>query len=331
MRKSLLVLAAAMVVLAAVPAGAQPLGDEERAAGFVSMFNGTDFSGWRFSESSALPEALPANWKVEDGVIKLAGGGNPHLGSQWDYEDFEMRFQWRALRDKYNSGYFIRSSRKVGSNQINLASGGEGRFFGGKMNGGKPVPELQKPAGEWNEWRTLVEGDKVTFWCNGRLAWEGTEFATPRGYIGLQAEGAPLEFRALRIREIGFAPLDEAKQDYGDYVLRLEWQAETGGEASIALRKGHAAAVRIGETAEGSGGVPAAGLRPAAKLDNPLGQWNYREIRQAGGKVSVWLNGTTVVNEAELKTDPPLPSSGGIGLPAQAKGIRVANARVKKL
>ena len=105
-------------------------GDEFKIeSGFVPMFNGQDFSGWQFGGSYGLPEKLPANWKVESNVIKLSGGGRPNLGSQWDYEDFDMRFQWRAMRAKYNSGFYIRSRRKVGNNQINLAKGGEGRFL----------------------------------------------------------------------------------------------------------------------------------------------------------------------------------------------------------
>ena len=37
---------------------------------------------------------------------------------------------------------------------------------------------------------------------NGKLAWEATGLAPERGHIGLQAEGAPLEFRNLQVREI---------------------------------------------------------------------------------------------------------------------------------
>lgn len=70
------------------------------------------------------------------------------------------------------------------------------------MQGAKTVPGLQKPAGEWNEWRVVVQGDRVTLWCNGQRAWEATGLRPDRGYIGLQAEGAPMEFRNLRLREI---------------------------------------------------------------------------------------------------------------------------------
>jgi len=175
---------------------------QQKETGFTSLFNGKDFTGWRFSGGKEGQEREAPNWKVKDGVILVTGGGSPHLATEKEYADFELRFEWRALRDKYNSGLFIRSGRKVGANQINLAKGAEGGFIGGKVKGAKTVPALQKPAGEWNEWRVLAQGDKVTFWCNGKLAWEATGLKTTKGYIGLQAEGAPLEFRNLRIREI---------------------------------------------------------------------------------------------------------------------------------
>jgi hypothetical protein len=180
----------------------EKLSPEEKEAGFHSLFNGKDFSGWRFSGGKEDGASEAPNWKVKDGVIQLAGGSSPHLATDREYTDFELRLQWRALRDKYNSGLYIRSGKKVGANQINLAKGGEGGFIGGKVNGAKTVPELQKPVGEWNDWRVLVKGDQVTFWCNGKLAWTATGLKPARGYIGLQAEGAPIEFCKLRLREI---------------------------------------------------------------------------------------------------------------------------------
>ena len=190
------------IACAEEPGKINELSKEERDAGFVSMFNGKDFTGWRFEGKESPPKDVPPNWKVEDGVIKLSGGGSPHLGSAKSYADFEMKFEWRGLKEKYNSGFFIRSAEKVGSNQINLAHGAEGAFIGGKITGAMAVPKLQRPAGEWNEWRVLAVGEKVTFWCNGQLAWEATGLQTKEGYIGLQAEGAAMEFRKLRIREV---------------------------------------------------------------------------------------------------------------------------------
>jgi len=45
-------------------------------------------------------------------------------------------------------------------------------------------------------------GDRLTLWCNGKLAWEATGLAPEKGYLGIQAEGAAMEFRNIRIREV---------------------------------------------------------------------------------------------------------------------------------
>jgi hypothetical protein len=181
-------------------ASAGELSDDEKSAGFVSMFNGRDFTGWRFTGDQ--PPEKVTNWIVADGVIRLSGGGSPHLATEKEYADFEMRFEWRAESANYNSGFFIRSGKDLGSNQLNLAKGSEGAFIGGKIDGAKAVGDLQRPAGEWNEWRVIVKKDKVTFFSNSKPAWEGTGLTPEKGFIGLQAEGAPLEFRNLRIRKM---------------------------------------------------------------------------------------------------------------------------------
>ena len=182
---------------------ADDLSAEESKAGFKSLFNGKDFTGWRFVGGKEPTNEAP-NWEVKEGVIHLTGGGNPHLSTDREYGDFEMRFQWRAVQQKkgYNSGFFIRSGPRLGSNQINLAKGAEGKLMAGKLAGGDAAPQLQKPAGEWNDWRVVVRGDQVTFWCNGTQAWSVTGLTPAKGYIGLQAEGAEMEYRQLRLREL---------------------------------------------------------------------------------------------------------------------------------
>jgi len=186
------------IVVASLPA--QEVSPEEKKDGFVSLFNGKDFANWRFN-GDKKPEEVK-NWKVADGLIQLSGGGNPHLASEKEYANFEFRFEWRALKPKYNGGFYVRSGKNVGSNQLNLAAGNEGQLVGGKAEGAKSAGALQKPAGEWNAWRVICEGEKLTFYCNDKLAFEATGFKPASGHLGFQAEGAALEFRNMRIREI---------------------------------------------------------------------------------------------------------------------------------
>jgi hypothetical protein len=344
----------------AQPAAAQKLTDEEVKEGFVSLFNGKDWSGWQFGGGYGLPDKVPANWSIGDGLIKLSGGGAPHLGTQWDYDDFEFRLEWRALKPKgkakYNSGVYIRSGRKVNANQLNLAEGGEGGPVGLKAKGAKAVPNLQKPAGEWNEWKVRVIGDKITLWCNGELGFEATEFATLKpGYLGLQAEGAAMEFRNLRVKEIGWTLLNEwaAKSNTGwgkegdaivsldrtftpmlsmkmklkVQVLRMEWKADKSAVAAVELL-GLGDKGKLSLTAENPKGL-GLGTVSLVKDSNPAGQWNYLEIRLQGDKATVWQNGKTVAENIAVGTQPAAGEA--ISLHADTAGVAFRNIRIKEI
>jgi hypothetical protein len=341
----------AVLLAGAAIAPAQKPSDAEVKEGFVSLFNGKDFTGWRFDNNAALPEKLPDNWKVEDGLIKLSGGSKPHLASQWDYDDFEARLEWRAQKKGYNSGFYVRSGRAVNANQINLAEKEAGHLLSGGT-GGKGVPELQKPPGEWNEWRVLAVGNKLTFWCNGQMAWEVTDFKPARGYLGLQAEGAAIDFRNVRIKELGYDRLNDLKawqgdgfkadedgfvsgdkgglletekKDYKDYVFRVEWRAEKSGiPAGVGLRgsKGEKGFVWVNDLIDG---------KPTNKLETPAGQWNYLEVQVKGGKGKALLNGSVLSESIDLSKDRGLPEAAGVALQAKGAGVLFRNARLKEL
>ena len=112
-------------------------------AGFEEMFNGKDFTGWRFSLQKT-GDPWPENWKVKDGVIYLTGLMRPHLVTTKEYGDFEMKFEWRALKEKFNSGFYIRCKPDAGNNQIRVDKNYEGAFLAGSLTGAKAVPALQK-------------------------------------------------------------------------------------------------------------------------------------------------------------------------------------------
>ncbi|MHC4330414.1 MAG: 3-keto-disaccharide hydrolase [Planctomycetota bacterium] len=54
-----------------------------------------------------------------------------------------------------------------------------------------------------------------------------------------------------------------------------------------------------------------AGVTPRTQADNPVGQWNRFEIRMKGDRVTVVLNGKTVVKNAQL---PGVAAKGPVGL-----------------
>lgn len=289
---------------------AQGLSEDEIKEGFISLINGKDFSGWRFSGTipnkdktvKAKPftstiDVIPDNWKAGDGMIQLLKGGNPDLATQWDFDDFDVRLQWRAHKKTYNSGFYVRSGKNVGANQINLNAPAVGELINtvpALKGKGKGVPELHKEGGngEWNDWRVLLVGNKINFWVNGKPAWEIDEFVPARGYLGLQAEGT-IDFRNLRIKEMGYEVFRDPKafkgegwsakddiltgsgtlttpKSYKNYTLRLEFRGKGSlglGDTKLPLDDGDFKA-----------------------LLHPEGQFNYLQVKVADGKAKLWFN-----------------------------------------
>lgn len=162
--------------------------EPEKDEGFVPLFDGKSFAGWKVNDKT------PKSWKIDDGMMVLLGGNNS-IFTEKTFGDFVVRFEFRPEKKGYNSGFYIR-----GNNQINLAQGDAGRLFG--YDNAKKVPDLHKAPGEWNQWEVSAIGPKVTLTVNGKLAWSIDNFKPKSGPIGIQAEGQHIDFKNLRIKEI---------------------------------------------------------------------------------------------------------------------------------
>jgi len=65
-----------------------------------------------------------------------------------------------------------------------------------------PRKNLSKGMGEWNHYYVRAINGEVRLWVNGEEVSGGTEIAPAWGYLCLESEGAPVQFRELRIREL---------------------------------------------------------------------------------------------------------------------------------
>lgn len=65
-----------------------------------------------------------------------------------------------------------------------------------------PRRELGRGVGEWNHYYVRAINGEVRLWVNGEEV-SGGRGAQPRtGYLCLEAEGSPIEFRRIRLREL---------------------------------------------------------------------------------------------------------------------------------
>jgi hypothetical protein len=209
--------------LAASRPEARAAGSDNRPPqGFQALFNGRDLTGWKGLVGSpperakmsaeALAEAqakadqqMREHWKAVDGVLVYDGKGT-NLVTARDYADFELLVDWK-IGPGGDSGIYLRGTPQV---QIWEHADGSGGLYNNQKNPSRPLKKADRPIGEWNRFRILMVGDKVTVHLNGELVvdgvtmenyWERDKPIYPSGPIELQHHGNALYFKNIFIRE----------------------------------------------------------------------------------------------------------------------------------
>lgn len=208
----------------------KPEKDNTPPDGFTALFNGKDLTGWKGlvadppRRAKMSPAELAAaqkqanattfaHWKVESGEIVYDGKADS-LCTVKDYGDFEMLVDWKIEKGG-DSGIYLRGSPQVQIwdpvNHPGRPGEGSGGLYNNQINSASPTKLADNPVGEWNRFRILMVGDKVTVYLNNVLVvhnvtmenyWERDKPIYPVGQIELQHHGSVLRFKNIYIREI---------------------------------------------------------------------------------------------------------------------------------
>ena len=65
-----------------------------------------------------------------------------------------------------------------------------------------PTKNLSKGIGQWNHYYVRAINGEVRLWVNGEEVSGGTNCDPKTGFLCLESEGAPIEFKGLKIREL---------------------------------------------------------------------------------------------------------------------------------
>lgn len=197
-------------------------------AGFVSIFNGKDLTGWK------IPEGDNGHWKVVDGVIDYDAGseapGNKNLWTEKAYRNFELKVDWRikavpfisknmkiVLPDGTNkkddqgreinlvapdsdSGIMPRGHGKAQFNIWNWPVG-SGEMYGYRTDpkssaelraAATPTMNADRNIGEWNTFEITAIGQTLKLVHNGKAVIAGITLPDlpAEGPIGLQHHGS---------------------------------------------------------------------------------------------------------------------------------------------
>ena len=184
----------------------------------TSLFNGKDLNGWVCVVDSASDVPASKVYSVVDGNIRIEGQPFGYMRTYKKYGDYQLHVEWRWIGEGTNSGLFqrVQDGDKVWPTAVEcqLKSGLAGDFV---MLGGAKIAEVEcvgefpvkervggeceKPIGEWNEADIICEGGKITVYINGQLQNEATS-EYKNGYIALQSEGGPIEFRNIYLTSV---------------------------------------------------------------------------------------------------------------------------------
>ncbi len=401
-----------------------------RQGGFVPLFDGRSLDGWKglvadpparakmtppelATAQAAADQTMRAHWRAVDGVLVFDGKGES-LCTKGDYAAFELLADWKIEKGG-DSGFYLRGSPQVQIWDAGANPAGSGGLFNNKKGPSQPSENADRPVGEWNAFRILMIGDRVTVYLNDQRVvdhtilenyWERDKPLYPSGQIELQAHGNPLYFRNLFIREIprdtavpgmseaeaseGFEPLFNGrdlenwtgnasgyaaedgrivvhpergggnlytKKEYADFVLRFDFKLTPAANNGLGIRaplEGDAAYVGMELQILEDGSPVYWGLQPyqyhgsiygvvpaRRGVLRPIGEWNSEEVTVKGRRVSVVVNGTTVVDadidEASAgatmdgKDHPGLKRpSGHIGFLGHGSALEFRSIRIKE-
>jgi hypothetical protein len=190
--------------------------ENTRDGGWIQLFNGRNFDGWRENRLKHEPE-----WRILDGIL-TGHGGQGYLATLEEFDDFELFAEARitdTAGGRGNSGIYFRCGPHLDRTQ-EFPPGYEAQLDHGDNNNptgsiyaiaveGAKAPKSPAVDGEWVTLRIRAVGNHLKTWVNGE---PGADFRDPehrhkKGAILLQMHHltGKVEFREVRIRRIAEA------------------------------------------------------------------------------------------------------------------------------
>ncbi len=209
-------------------------------------------------------------------------------------------------------------------------------LFNGKDFAGWKVPE-----GDNNHWKIadgVMDYDGKSE-SKIKHLWSENEFGDATVQIDWRWSGKPYKIKHPIVLPDGSYKLD-------DKGAVIQEEIDEAGDSGVYLRGNDKSQVNIWCWNCGSGEVYGyrtdaklsaevhAGVTPKKKMDKPYGEWNHMEITIKGDRLTVSMNGETVINNAQL---PGVPPKGKIALQHHYAGgdkyspIQFKNISVKEV
>jgi hypothetical protein len=207
-----LALVALGVAMAAPDAPLNQLTPQEKADGWQLLFDGKTLDKWVFSGEG--------QWKVVDGTM-TPGAGRGYPATKEDFDNFQLRFEFRPGIPNINSGVYIRRGRVAGDShtlgyELQIRNPGpkdapyDGKpdnhngYYTGSFSGHlKSKNEPTVVVGKWHSVDLTANGDHFIVVIDGQKVLDARHSEFKTGLIGFQPgrEGT-IDLRNIRIKKL---------------------------------------------------------------------------------------------------------------------------------
>ncbi|MER7892405.1 ThuA domain-containing protein [Micromonospora sp. NPDC094482] len=181
--------------------------------GYSTLYNGST-TGWS--------QAGPGNFSNSDATLTSVGGMGLYWYSAKQFTNYSLKLDWRLAGDD-NSGVFIgfppssdpwsavNNGYEIQIDPTDAVDRTTGAVYTFKSADIAARDAALNPAGEWNTYELLVEGERLQLFLNGVKINDFTNTDPVRslaGHIGIQNHGTgdDASFRNIRIKELGTTP-----------------------------------------------------------------------------------------------------------------------------
>ena len=186
----------------------------------TELFNGKDTVGWVVHPAETSKET----WSIKDGILACTGKPSGFLRTEKSYKQYRFTVEWRFTKTG-NTGVVVHMTSPDAVWPKSIECQGmhknQGDFYfwnGATLTGGTELKDkksgkvrgyrlgkqsdAEKPAGEWNTFTTVCDGNTVTILVNGKEVNKATGTNLSEGFIGLQVEGGAFEVKRCTLEPL---------------------------------------------------------------------------------------------------------------------------------
>lgn len=195
----------------------------------IQLFDGKSLEGWVWFQkppkkgSTATPVTIDDVFSVHDGVLHSKGKPTGYIRTEREFTNYVLTVEERHLV-KGNGGLLvgIRGADHVWPGiEIQTMTGDAGDLWNhnhlkltadpARINKTRIIkigPDSQKPVGEWDTMEVTVDRGNLVYKVNGVVQNVATDTESLAGKVGIQVEGAEMEFRKVQM-----TPIEDAGAD----------------------------------------------------------------------------------------------------------------------